>query len=58
MAKSGDVCQKCKAGRYGVVSSRSGGAYQYRYLKCGKCKSTSIEIAEADLIRRRKYFTS
>lgn len=57
MAKSGDRCEKCKRGRYAVMSSRCGGPLQYRYIKCSHCGNNETEVVEEKYIRRRKYFT-
>jgi len=52
-AKSGDVCERCKAGRLNVYSSQSRGEYQTRYLRCSRCGHTDKSVIPSDYIRRR-----
>ena len=54
MAKSGDVCQKCKSGRMKVYRSVASGAYQFRYLKCSKCGANDTQHLSEQYVYRRK----
>jgi hypothetical protein len=56
-AKSGDVCERCRKARLGVVSSQSRGEYQTRYLRCAACGATAKSVVPADAIRRRGLTT-
>jgi hypothetical protein len=57
-AKSGDVCERCRKARLGVVSSQSRGEYQTRYLRCPCCGHTAKSVVPAEQIRRRAAFLS
>jgi hypothetical protein len=54
VAKSGDTCPACRAGKIGTVSSLRCGERQVRYLRCDHCGMTGKQIVAAGELRKRR----